>query len=129
MKIIIRGLNKEKGDLEELIFKQETKVSDLAAKIKTVEKNIKEKNKEIKDNEENYLRLIEIIEEQKKQIESLTKSNMDKEIEMETPSPTNKAILSTKDELQIKKQLAEKDNEISTIKIFNDNLKIDILCK
>ena len=120
MKIIIKGLDKEKGDLEELIFKQENKVKDLAVKIRTVEKNVKEKNKELKDNEENYLKLIEIIEEQNKEIVSLSKSNM------EAPS---KAILSTKDEIQLKKQLAEKDNEITSLKTYNDNLKLEVMGK
>ena len=131
MKIIIKGLNKEKSDLEELIFKQETKVTDLAAKIKTVEKNMKEKNKELKDNEENYLRLIEIIEQQKKQIESLTKSNKEMETDLETPNLNlNKGgNFSTKDELNLKKQIAEKDKEITTLKIFNENLKGDVQSK
>lgn len=127
MKIIIKGLNKEKADLEELILKQETKVTDLAAKIKTVEKNMKEKNKEIKENEENYLRLIKIIEEQKKQIEALTKTN--KEMETDLEIPTNPGNFSAKDEIQIKKQIAEKDKEITTLKLFNDNLKSDVASK
>jgi len=120
MKIIIKGLSKEKGDLEDMILKQENKVGDLATKIKAVEKNIKEKNKELKENEENYLKLIDIIEEQKKQIENLTKANLE--------LPT-KGILSTKDEIHLKKQLAEKDNEIASLKIKTDNLKLEVLCK
>ncbi len=130
MKIIIKGLNKEKSDLEELILKQETKVSDLASKIKTVEKNMKEKNKEIKDNEENYLKLIDIIEQQKKEIEILIKSNKEMETDLETPSINiNKNNHSSKEEFQLIKQIAEKDKEITTLKIFNENLKLDVQSK
>jgi hypothetical protein len=118
MKIIIKGLSKQKENLEDLILKQENKVADLAIKIKIVDKNIKEKNKELKENEENYLKLVDIIEEQKKLIENLTKANL------ELPS---KGILSTKDEIMLKKQLAEKDNEISSLKIRTDNLKLEVL--
>jgi chromosome segregation ATPase len=117
MKIIIKGLSKEKENLEDLITKQENKVSDLATKIRTVEKNIREKNKELKDNEENYLKLVDIIEEQKKLIENLTKANL------ELPS---KGILTTKDEMHLKKQLAEKDNEISSLRLRTDNLKLEV---
>jgi hypothetical protein len=117
MKIIIKGLSKEKENLEDLISKQENKVTDLATKIKSVEKNIRGKNKELKENEDNYLKLVDIIEEQKKLIENFTKANL------ELPS---KGILSTKDELYLKKQMAEKDNEISSLKIRTDNLKLEV---
>jgi hypothetical protein len=120
MKIIIKGLIKEKENLEDLILQQENKVSDLATKIKFVDKSIKDKNKELKENEENYLKLIEIIEEQKKFIENLTKANL------EIPS---KGILSTKDEIVLKKQLAEKDNEISSLKLQTDDLKLEVFGK
>jgi hypothetical protein len=129
MKIIIKALNKEKSDLEELILKQETKVSDLAAKIKNVEKNMREKNKEIKDNEENYLKLIDIIEEQKKEIEIFNKTNKDKEIgnDIDTPNMINiNKNNYSKEEFQLIKQIAEKDKDISTLKIFNENLKMDV---
>jgi chromosome segregation ATPase len=118
MKIIIKGLSKEKGDLENMLLKQETKVGDLANKIKNVEKNIKDKNKELKDNEENYMKLIDIIEQQKKQIEFMTKKNLE--------LPSN-VILSTKDEIQINKQIVEKDNEISVLKNSNDKLKLEVI--
>ena len=72
--------------------------------------------------------MIEIIEEQKKQIESLTKSNKEMEtdkIDKETPT-ASKNNFNVKDELQVKKAIAEKDKEIQTVKIFNENLKVDI---
>lgn len=118
MKIIIKTLSKEKNDMEELILKQENKVSDLAAKIKIVEKNVKEKNKEIAENEENTMKLIKILEEQKKQIENLSKNQANQ--------PSNKIVLSTRDEMQLKKIITDKDNEITTLKVYNDNLKNDI---
>jgi predicted RNase H-like nuclease (RuvC/YqgF family) len=118
MKIIIKTLSKEKNDMEELIMKQENKVSDLAAKIKIVEKNTKEKNKEIAENEENTMRLINILEEQKKHIENLSKNQAN--------LPINKIVLSTRDEMQLKKIIGEKDNEITTLKVYNDNLKNDL---
>lgn len=119
MKIIIKGLNKEKSELEELIFKQDAKVTNLASKIKVVEKNIKEKNRENEENEQQSLKLVEIIEEQKKQIESLGKypnSNTAKD----------KIVLSTRDEIELKKMIEEKDTEINNLKIYNENLKNDL---
>lgn len=118
MKIIIKTVSKEKNDMEELILKQENKVSDLAAKVKIVEKNMKEKNKEIAENEENTMKLINILEEQKKQIESLSKNQVH--------PAGNKIVLSTRDEVQLKKIISEKDNEITTLKVYNDNLKNDL---
>ncbi len=120
MKIIIKTVSKEKNDMEELILKQESKVSDLAAKIKVVDKNVKEKNKEIAENEENTLKLINILEEQKKQIESLSKNQAQANL------ASNKIVLSTRDEVQLKKIISDKDNEITTLKVYNDNLKNDI---
>ncbi len=118
MKIIIKNLSREKVDLEELIMKQENKVTDLAAKIKIVEKNMKEKNKEIAENEENTIKLINILEDQKKQIENLSK--------IQDSGMSNKIVLTTKDEIQLKKVISEKENEITTLKVYNENLKADV---
>lgn len=118
MKIIIKTLSKEKNDMEDLILKQESKVSDLAAKIKIVEKNIKDKNKEIAENEENTMKLINILEEQKKQLENLQKNQAN--------LASNKIVLSTRDEMHLKKIISEKENEITTLKVYNDNLKNDL---
>ena len=115
MKIIIKNLSKEKSDFEEVMIEQETKVNELANNIKIIEKNIKDKNKEISENEENTMKLIEIIEEQKKSIENLSKN-----------SNTNKVILTTKDEIQLKKIITEKENEITNLKLYNESLKNDL---
>ena len=128
MKIIINGLNNEKSDLEEILFKQEKKVTDLAMKIKTVEKNMQKKNAKIKDDEENYFRLIEIVEQQKKDIESLTECIKEMETDVDV-SIIQKGNVNIKDELQLKKQIAEKDKEIYTFKLINDGQKIDIQSK
>ena len=116
MKIIIKNLSKEKSDFEEVMIRQETKVNELANNIKIVEKNIKDKNKEISENEENTMKLIEIIEEQKKSIENLSKN-----------SNTNKVILTTKDEIQLKKIITEKENEITNLKLYNESIKNDLI--
>jgi vacuolar-type H+-ATPase subunit I/STV1 len=58
-------LNEEKNELEDIILKQENKINDIAHKVSTIDKLLKEKNKEIKDNETNCLQLVKIIEEQK----------------------------------------------------------------
>ena len=104
-----------------MILKKEKKLSDLAAKIKIVEKMIREKNKELSENEENTMKLVNILEEQKKHVENLSKNQAN--------NLSNKIVLSTKDEIQLKKIIAEKDNEIVTLKVYNENLKNEIHSK
>jgi hypothetical protein len=74
MKRIHNQLNltsKEKNDLEEIILKQESRINDISSKVGIIEKMLKEKNKELKENEANCLQLVRIIEEQKKMINNL----------------------------------------------------------
>ncbi len=49
-------------------MKQESKINEIASKVSTVDKLLKEKNKELKENESNCLQLVKIIEEQKRLI-------------------------------------------------------------
>jgi hypothetical protein len=83
MKLKIR----EKMKLEAIISKQEEKLSAIASKFSQIDKLIKEKNYKLKENEENGIKLVEIIEEQKKtirglniQIENLNEKEQEKEI-------------------------------------------------
>jgi hypothetical protein len=62
---------KEKNELEEIILKQEARINDISSKVGIIEKMLKEKNKELKENESNCLQLVKIIEEQKKMINTL----------------------------------------------------------
>ena len=72
---LINNSNKEKLELENIIIKQETKVNDLGDKVNKIEDLLKSKNEEIQENENYSLKLINIIKEQKSQIQSLKKEN------------------------------------------------------
>jgi chromosome segregation ATPase len=65
---------KEKSELEEIILKQESRINDISSKVGIIEKMLKEKNKELKENEANCLQLVKIIEDQKKVINNLQNS-------------------------------------------------------
>ncbi len=58
----------DKIELEDILLKQEAKINEIAYKVSTVDKLLKEKNKELKENESNCLQLVKIIEEQKQLI-------------------------------------------------------------
>jgi chromosome segregation ATPase len=62
----INSIAKEKLELEEIILKQEDRVSELNNKFNLIDKMVKDKNRELKENEQNILQLVNIIEEQKR---------------------------------------------------------------
>jgi hypothetical protein len=106
-KKIVSNFNKEKMELEEIILKQEEKVSELGTKFNLIDKLVKEKNKELKENEGHITQLVNIIEEQKRTISIMTRSNSNMNEEApksksrnyysgskkETPNRTNKDAL------------------------------------
>ena len=67
----IMGINTEKGELENIVIKQETRVGKLGEKVDKIELLLKNKNDEIRENETYSLKLINIIKEQKNIINNL----------------------------------------------------------
>ncbi len=61
-------VNSEKNEFEQVIFKQENKVNELGEKVKIIDGMLKEKNNQISAYESQCMGLINIIEDQKKQI-------------------------------------------------------------
>ena len=109
-------INKEKTDLEKIIIKQETKVNNLGEKVNKIEVLLKNKNDEIKENENYSLKLINIIKEQKSQIQTYKKE--------QKSSAENSAInenhLNTINSLKaqidaLRKKLEVKEDSISTL--------------
>jgi epidermal growth factor receptor substrate 15 len=96
--------HKEKLELEEIILKQDEKVTILANKINYIDKMLKEKNKEIQENEINVGKLVDIIEDQKKNINELNNKLM-------------------------KYEFNDRDNETAQLKNQINNLKKELDCK
>ena len=69
----IIGINTEKGELENIVIKQESRVGKLGIKVDKIESLLKNKNDEIRENETYSLKLINIIKEQKNLIYTLKK--------------------------------------------------------
>ena len=69
----IIGINIEKGELENIVIKQESRVGKLGIKVDKIESLLKNKNDEIRENETYSLKLINIIKEQKNLINTLKK--------------------------------------------------------
>ena len=67
----ILGINQEKGELENIVIKQESRVGKLGVKVDKIESLLKNKNDEIRENENYSLKLINIIKEQKSLINTL----------------------------------------------------------
>ena len=67
----IMGINTEKGELENIVIKQESRVGKLGEKVDKIELLLKNKNNEIRENENYSLKLINIIKEQKNIINNL----------------------------------------------------------
>ncbi len=62
---------KAKLDLENIILKQEEKVNELGNKVNRIENILKKKNAEIKQNEDYAIKLMNIVKEQKSQMENI----------------------------------------------------------
>lgn len=74
LSILLKQVTQGKSDLEEIIIKQEEKVSGLGDKVNKIDQMLKNKNNELKQNESYSLQLINIINDQKKEIANI-KSN------------------------------------------------------
>ena len=70
---------KIKTDLENIALKQEDKINELGYKVTKIETILKNKNLEIKQNEDYAVQLMNIIKEQKVQMQNLVNNNQEKE--------------------------------------------------
>ena len=71
LKLYIKNISIAKRELENVIFKQEQKISNLESKVNELEILLNTKNNEIKQNENNSLNLIKVINEQQTEINKL----------------------------------------------------------
>ena len=114
----INDVFQEKVELEEIVIQQEERVlnkinqiSNLEKKMKVVDEMLKNKNIEIKKNEQHCMSLIKIIEEQKKNISNLN-NRLNNIYQNDIESS--------------KKTIFEKDQEIQFLKNFSNSLKSQI---
>ncbi len=98
---------KIKTDLENIALKQEDKINELGYKVTKIETILKNKNLEIKQNEDYAVQLMNIIKEQKVQMQNLVNNNQEKE---------NDLIKSLKNNIEnLKNSIEIKENTIQTI--------------
>ncbi len=98
---------KIKIDLENIALKQEDKINELGYKVTKIETILKNKNLEIKQNEDYAVQLMNIIKEQKVQMQNLVNNNQEKE---------NDLIKSLKNNIEnLKNSIEIKENTIQTI--------------
>ena len=105
------GINTEKGELENIVIKQESRVGKLGIKVDKIESLLKNKNDEIRENETYSLKLISIIKEQKNLINNLKKEQKTLEENNSINEDNITAINSLKAQIiAIKKKLDLKDD-------------------
>lgn len=79
LNISLKQVMQGRSDLEEIIIKQEEKVSGLGDKVNKIDQMLKNKNSELKQNESYSIQLINIINDQKKQIANVKNSQRENE--------------------------------------------------
>ncbi len=103
----LSNYQKIKTDLENIALKQEDKINELGYKVTKIETILKNKNLEIKQNEDYAVQLMNIIKEQKVQMQNLVNNNQEKE---------NDLIKSLKNNIEnLKNSIEIKENTIQTI--------------
>jgi len=112
----IIGINKEKGELENIVIKQESRVGKLGEKVDKIESLLKNKNDEIRENENYSLKLINIIKEQKNLIYTLKKEQKSLEENNSTNEETTNTINSLKAQITaLKRKLDVKEDSFLTL--------------
>ena len=112
----LTSINKEKTELENIIIKQESKVNDLGEKVNKIEALLKNKNEQIQENEQYSLKLINIIKEQKAQLQSLQKEQKASNENSAIIDNHVKTINSLKAQIDsLKKKLEVKEDSILTL--------------
>jgi len=112
----IIGINQEKGELENIVIKQESRVGKLGEKVDKIESLLKNKNDEIRENENYSLKLINIIKEQKNLIYTLKKEQKSLEENNSTNEETTNTINSLKAQITaLKRKLDVKEDSFLTL--------------
>ena len=112
----IIGINQEKGELENIVIKQESRVGKLGEKVDKIESLLKNKNDEIRENENYSLKLINIIKEQKNLIYTLKKEQKSLEENYSANEETTNTINSLKAQITaLKRKLDVKEDSFLTL--------------
>ena len=112
----IMGINTEKGELENIVIKQETRVGKLGEKVDKIELLLKNKNDEIRENETYSLKLINIIKEQKNIINNLKMEHKSMEESNSKNEDFSNIINSLKAQITaLKKKLDVRENSYVTL--------------
>lgn len=101
-KKMITTFSKEKKELEEVVMKQEEKVSELSSQLGNVSETLKEKEKELQDNIEYTAKLTSMLNNNKKEISKLKASNSIKDKNKEEISSLQNEIKNLKKEIEAK---------------------------
>ena len=112
----IISINKEKNELENIVIKQEDKVGKLGEKVDKIGYLLKNKNDVIRENETYSLKLINIIKDQKNQIQILKKEQKNYEENFSTKEDNINTINSLKAQITaLKKKLDVKEDSFITL--------------
>ena len=112
----ILGINQEKGELENIVIKQESRVGKLGVKVDKIESLLKNKNEEIRENENYSLKLINIIKEQKNLINTLKNEQKALEENYSSNIDNINAINSLKAQITaLKRKLDVKEDSFQTL--------------
>lgn len=108
----------EKNELENVIILQEKKVNELIEKINKIDLIINKKNEKIKENEKCTLNLINIVNDQQKEIKKLKMKNSNQNKSLNDILTIKKHIKNVNDNLE-----QNKKNNIKSLKFNNSNLQ------
>ena len=111
----ISSNTKNKKDLETIIFKQENKINELNSLIKKKDNSIRSKEASISKNETYSLQLMNIIKEQKLQIQNIKKQK--KEEDLSQIAELKRQITNLENTVELK------ENAISNLKKTHKNLQ------
>lgn len=108
----------EKNELENVIILQEKKVNELIEKINKIDLIINKKNEKIKENEKCTLNLINIVNDQQKEIKKLKMKNSNQNKSLNDILTIKKHIKNVNDNLE-----QNKKHNIKSLKFSNSNLQ------
>ena len=108
----------EKNELENVIILQEKKVNELIEKINKIDLILNKKNEKIKENEKCTLNLINIVNDQQKEIKKLKMKNSNQNKSLNDILTIKKHIKNVNDNLE-----QNKKNNIKSLKFSNSNLQ------
>ena len=118
---------KAKLDLENIILKQEEKVNELGNKVNRIENILKKKNDEIKQNEDYAIKLMNIVKDQKNQMENIRnlKSDNDNDILLNLQNEIDnlKNTIELRDHTISKLQKNHKSLQEKYLKVCSDKRK------